>query len=184
VVAGLAGVHGAAVQAPIGIEGGEGGVLDVLDFIKELVNVLGKRNLLGHDECEIRGRLAGAATGCRATGRSGSRQHRRGVVPSAQLVDDGQQRLPVVRERVLDPGRQLGKGFAAHDTVFLQLAQLLGEHLARDKRQPLRQLPKATRLREVRDDDKLPLAAQHAHRAGYGAGRGAKGGVAHKENRF
>jgi len=43
---------------------------------------------------------------------------RRGAVPGTQLVEDGPQRLPVRRERILDAGRQLGKGLAMHNAIF------------------------------------------------------------------
>jgi NAD(P)-dependent dehydrogenase (short-subunit alcohol dehydrogenase family) len=55
-------------------------------------------------------------------------------VPGAELPDNGQQRPPVGGERVLDAGRHFSKRFALHNTTFFQLAQLLGEHLARDER--------------------------------------------------
>ena len=58
--------------------------------------------------------------------------------------------------------------------------QITHRELLADERQALHQLPKAAGLRQVRNNDKLPLAAEHAHRAGHGAGRSTKGSVAHR----
>jgi hypothetical protein len=43
------------VQAAVGIERSEGGVLHVLDFFKELDNILGNGNLFGHDAYGLKG---------------------------------------------------------------------------------------------------------------------------------
>ena len=52
--------------------------------------------------------------------------------PPLEFFEHGDQRLPQIRQRVLDPRWHLGMNFSSHQPVIFQLAQLMSQHALRD----------------------------------------------------
>jgi len=78
--------------------------------------------------------------------------------PSQEFVESRTERLPPLREVILDLRWDLSVHNARNDAVPLQLPKLLGQHLLRDARNRAVEVGEAQRLaaKEMEEDDKLP----------------------------
>src|SRR6185295_2381629 len=72
------------------------------------------------------------------------------------------ERLPPLREAILDSRRDFSVHNAHDDAVPLQLTKLLGQHLLRDARNRALEVGEAQRLpaKEMKEDDELPATVQ------------------------
>jgi hypothetical protein len=82
--------------------------------------------------------------------------------PSQEFVESRTERLPPLREAILDFRRDFSVHNARNDAVSLQLPKLLGQHLLRDARNRALELGEAQRLaaKEMKEDDELPATVQ------------------------
>src|SRR6266850_3961361 len=86
--------------------------------------------------------------------------------PFQQGIERWTQRLPLVRQTVLDFRRHLMMNHPPHNRVVLQLAKLLDQHLLRDRRYRPLQVGEAQHLsaEQVKQDYELPSAFQKLER--------------------
>src|SRR5688572_14845696 len=99
------------------------------------------------------------------------------VAEAAHLVDDGEERATLLRERVLDARRRLRVALPRHDLFRLEPAQPLGERARADPLARALELREPARaLGEVVDDEHRPLRADDLGGAGDRAGRGGVDG--------
>ncbi len=88
---------------------------------------------------------------------------------AAHVLDQRHQRLALLGQRVLDPGRHLGEGVALDDALLFQRPQAQREGARADPLQRALQLAEAARaLGQVADDEEGPLAADDFGRAADG----------------
>jgi len=82
--------------------------------------------------------------------------------PSQEFVESRTERLPPLREAILDFRRDFSVHNARHDAVSLQLPKLLGQHLLRDARNRALEVGETERLaaKEMEEDDELPATIQ------------------------
>ena len=82
--------------------------------------------------------------------------------PSQEFVERRTERLPPLREVILDLRRDFSVHNARDDAVPLQLPKLLGQHLLRDARNRALEVGEAQRLaaKEMEEDDELPATIQ------------------------
>ena len=85
--------------------------------------------------------------------------------PTDELLKGGDERLASVGETVLHARRHLGVNGARDQPVGFHLAQVAGEHFLRNSGHRAAKFAKAARsLREVSQDEHLPLAANEQQR--------------------
>jgi hypothetical protein len=92
----------------------------------------------------------------------GFSRRRLSLGPRQEFVERRTERLPPLREVILDLRRDLSVHNARHDAVPLQLPKLLGQHLLRDARNRALEVGEAQRLtaKEMEEDDELPATIQ------------------------
>src|SRR5207245_2063504 len=94
------------------------------------------------------------------------------VTEAAQLLDERQQRGPVVRQRVLDARRRLGVAPAEDQLLVLECAEPFGERARADAGARVLELGKAAwPLGEVVNEQRRPLGADDLGAGGDRAGR-------------
>lgn len=82
------------------------------------------------------------------------------ATPDANRLDEWPQRTSIVSERINDRGGSLPRPPALDNAVGDQLAQLLGQYLARDRRnETVKSQEVLRRFAEPMDDDEFPFAA-------------------------
>jgi hypothetical protein len=86
--------------------------------------------------------------------------------PPQQLIERGAERLTPISQTVFDFGRHLVMDDSANDAVFLQLAQLLDQHLLRDRGNGSLKLRETQQLavEQVEQDDELPAPFENLER--------------------
>ena len=86
------------------------------------------------------------------------------IYPFQQRIQSWTQRLPPVREAVLDLGRHLVMNEAADDSIPLHLSKLLNQHLLGRRGDRAPQLGNAPDVaaEQVKQDHELPSALENA----------------------
>src|SRR5258707_12453511 len=98
------------------------------------------------------------------------------IDPFQQRIQSWTQRLPPVREAVVDLGRHLVMNEAADDAIPLHLSKLLNQHLLGHRGDRTAQLGKAPDLaaKQMKENHELPAAFENAQRL-LNALRGGRG---------